>query len=244
MVQPQSWEPWREAKDHALAYGSSTGISVIWLGLCGLILAFVFTILVEWLFRGRDVKALTASLRSWTSWAGTLLAFCAVWTGLYIYAFLKTVYVDHNSLATQLTTMTKDRDEWKAKAESPAGLPLPEDQTRIAWTQQPLKPGPAGYPAGTSDKPGTLAIITMQTAFSDPAFQAKCSAPCSLSTAMAIDSSTGLDMLPQPGPDLVRIRFTIPGRLEAGKQVTLDVRSRDANPITLLWVRPFLARVH
>jgi hypothetical protein len=114
------------------------------------------------------------------------------------------------------------------------------EQPQITFTQQPLKPGPAGYPAGQSDKPGVLAIVTMTNTFVNPAFQAKCSVPCSFLSAMAIDSSTGAEPLPQPSEDIIRVRFTIPGRLAAGKQVTLDIRSKDDKPVSLIWVRPYL----
>ena len=111
---------------------------------------------------------------------------------------------------------------------------------QVTFTQQPIKPGSAGYPAGRSDKPGVLAIVTMTNTFFNPAFEAKCSVPCSFLTAMAIDSSTGAEPLPQPSENVIRVRFTIPGRLEAGKQATLDIRSKDDRPVSLLWVRPYL----
>jgi hypothetical protein len=112
---------------------------------------------------------------------------------------------------------------------------------QITWTQQPLKPGVSGYPAGESNKPGVLAIVTMTNTFVKPAFEAKCNVPCSFLTAMAIDSSTGIEPLPpQPQADMIRIKFAIPGRLNAGRQVTLDIRSQDERPVSLLWVRPYV----
>jgi|ERR1017187_2104373 hypothetical protein len=241
MAQSQPWNPWQEAWSRALHYGSSTGISVLWIGLCGLLFAFLFTIGIEWLCRGRNLKALIDSLRSWTSWAGGVLAFIVVWTCLYIYAFVVTVHQDHDTLVQQRNAASAERDAWKKKAETSAPTSIPQTELpKITWTQEPLQPGNAGYPAGQSDKPGVLATITTWDDFDSPAFQAKCSAPCSILTAMAIDSSTGPKPLPQPSLDIVRIQFTIPGRLAVGKQVTLDIRSRDSRPVSLIWVRPLV----
>jgi hypothetical protein len=49
----------------ALANGSSTGISVFWLGFGVLVLAFGFTVGIEWLTGGRNMAALVAALKSW-----------------------------------------------------------------------------------------------------------------------------------------------------------------------------------
>ena len=85
---------WQEA----LADGSSTGISVIWLGFCVLTLGFVFTVAIEWLTRGRNMVAQAAALRSWKSWVGAILALFVGWVFLFGYSLFSMAYKDHQEL--------------------------------------------------------------------------------------------------------------------------------------------------
>jgi hypothetical protein len=82
----------------ALANGSSTGISVIWLGFCVLTLGFVFTVAIEWLTGGRNMVALAAALRSWKSWVGAILALFVGWVFLFGYSLFSVAYKDHQDL--------------------------------------------------------------------------------------------------------------------------------------------------
>jgi len=88
---------WREA----LANGSSTGISVFWLGFGVLALGFVFTAGIEWLTSGRNMAALVAALKSWKSCAGAALALCVVWILLFVYSTLSVAYKDHQQLVAE-----------------------------------------------------------------------------------------------------------------------------------------------
>jgi hypothetical protein len=85
---------WKEA----LANGSSTGISVFWLGFGVLVLAFIFTVGIEWLTGGRNTAALIAALKSWKSWAGATLALLVGWIFLFGYSLLGVAYRDHQDL--------------------------------------------------------------------------------------------------------------------------------------------------
>jgi hypothetical protein len=85
---------WQEA----LANGSSTGISVFWLGFGVLALAFGFTVGIEWLTGGRNKATLVAALKSWKSWAGATLALCVGWVLLLVFSTLSAAYIDHQQL--------------------------------------------------------------------------------------------------------------------------------------------------
>jgi hypothetical protein len=88
------WRGWKEA----LANGSSTGISVFWLGFGVLALGFVFTTGIEWLTGGSSMLALRAALKSWKSWLGAALALIVAWTILFAYSLFSVVYTDHKAL--------------------------------------------------------------------------------------------------------------------------------------------------
>jgi hypothetical protein len=85
----------------ALANGSSTGISVFWLGFGVLALAFGLTVGIEWLTGGRSVAALVIALKSWKSWAGATLALCLGWLLLLAYSTLSVAYKDHQQLEAE-----------------------------------------------------------------------------------------------------------------------------------------------
>jgi hypothetical protein len=85
----------------ALANGSSTGISVFWLGFGVLALAFGLTAGIEWLTGGRNKAALVAALKSWKSWAGATLALCLGWVLLLVYSTLSVAYSDQRRLEAE-----------------------------------------------------------------------------------------------------------------------------------------------
>jgi hypothetical protein len=85
---------WQEA----LSNGSSTGISVLWLGFSVLALGFIFTVAIEWRTGGRNMAALTAALKSWKSWVGATLALLVGWVFLFGYSLLSVAYQDHQKL--------------------------------------------------------------------------------------------------------------------------------------------------
>jgi hypothetical protein len=85
----------------ALANGSSTGISIFWLGFGVLVLAFGFTVGIEWFTGGRNKAALVAALKSWKSLAGATLALCLGWVLLMIYSTLSIAYKDHQQLESE-----------------------------------------------------------------------------------------------------------------------------------------------
>jgi hypothetical protein len=82
----------------ALANGSSTGISLLWLGFGVLILGFIFTVGIEWLTGTRNLTALLLALKSWKSFVSAFSALCVGWLCLFIYSTLGVGYGDHQKL--------------------------------------------------------------------------------------------------------------------------------------------------
>jgi hypothetical protein len=90
----------QRSAQEALANGSSTTISVWWLGFGVIILGFLFTLGTEWLTGGRNMAALFLALKSWKSWLGGLLALVVAWACLFLYSVFGVVYQDHQKLLT------------------------------------------------------------------------------------------------------------------------------------------------
>jgi hypothetical protein len=84
--------------EKALANGSSTRISVLWLGFGVLSLGFIFTAGIEWITGGRNMAALITALKSWKSWAGAAMALLVGWVLLLIYSTLNVAYQDHQKM--------------------------------------------------------------------------------------------------------------------------------------------------
>jgi hypothetical protein len=82
----------------ALLNGSSTGISVIWLGLGGTALAFVCFVLLGWVSEGCNRQAFRDAVGSWKSYAATATALLIAWVVLFAYSTLSVVYTDHQKL--------------------------------------------------------------------------------------------------------------------------------------------------
>jgi hypothetical protein len=82
----------------------------------------------------------------------------------------------------------------------------------------------------------------MDDAFTKPAFKVKCSAPCAIANSQGIDMSYLADYL-QPSTDqtVIGIRLVVPGRLNKGKEVIMDVRPKDGAKMSLLWIRPYIS---
>jgi hypothetical protein len=101
---------WKEA----LANGSSTGISVLWLGFGVLVLGFIFTAGIEWLTGGRNVAALKSAIKSWKTWTGAASALLFAWICLWGYSTLNVAYRDHQRLSAAADkTCPKTQEEKK-----------------------------------------------------------------------------------------------------------------------------------
>ncbi|HEY5211769.1 MAG TPA: hypothetical protein VIJ38_01965, partial [Acidobacteriaceae bacterium] len=83
----------------ALQRGSSTWISVIWLGIGATVLAFVGSALLTWSTEGRDIQAFNNGLRSWKSPAATIAASLFAWIVLFAYSVVSVLYTDHQALS-------------------------------------------------------------------------------------------------------------------------------------------------
>ena len=121
---------WSFAKDlfyrgwkEALANGSSTGISVFWLGFGVLVLGFIFTVGIEWLTGGRNMAALVTALKSWRSWAGATLALAMGWLCLLAYSTLGVAYHDHQTLTAAANKVCPAKEEPKTNFGSNASAP-------------------------------------------------------------------------------------------------------------------------
>lgn len=129
----------------ALAKGSSTGISVFWLGLGAIILGFAVTILIEWVRGGCTMNSLKDALKSWPPYVGAASALILVWTMLYVWTIVTTIYEDHQGMVKvvtdkngQLTEVASDRDQWKKKFESVSPVP-PKVIIRTPEVSEPEK---------------------------------------------------------------------------------------------------------
>jgi hypothetical protein len=120
---------WHEA----LANGSSTGISVLWLGFGVLVLGFLFTVGIEWLTGGRNMAALLAALKSWKSCVGAALALFVGWVILLVYSTLHVAYRDHQHfvaaaakpcISTQAQTSTNPHSGGPQHSKGPPNIEI------------------------------------------------------------------------------------------------------------------------
>jgi hypothetical protein len=120
----------------ALANGSSTRISLLWLGFGVLALGFLCTGAIEWLTGKRDRAALFAAAKSWKSYAGAALALALAWACLFVYSTLSVAYVDHQTLVAAATNNCATKVKDKPQAPPPVDgrshvKPPPKVETHI-----------------------------------------------------------------------------------------------------------------
>jgi hypothetical protein len=115
------WMSWHSA----MAAGSSTGVSVFWLGFGVLFLTLLVAVALEWILGGRSRQAFTEAMSSWKSYAAPFLALLSAWIVLWGYSIVKTVYDDHRFLAGQRRYLQEQVQHWKNIAETPV-VPMPE----------------------------------------------------------------------------------------------------------------------
>lgn len=124
----QLWHLIISSVRHALTYGSSTGISVVWLGFFLLILTYLFTMFLEWLVRGRNMIAIKTAFRSWTSLVGAIAAFIFVWLCLFAYSLVQTVFRDHVGLMAENQRLRADNQRLSGRDESPKSFKMTAEQ--------------------------------------------------------------------------------------------------------------------
>ncbi len=118
---------WQEA----LANGSSTGISVLWLGFGALVLGFVFTVVIEWLTGGLNMAALITALKSWKSWAGAGIALFVVWACLFVCSTLNVAYHDHQQLVAAEAKTCPQIVQERPKVSSNTVVPHFKQESRV-----------------------------------------------------------------------------------------------------------------
>lgn len=153
------WLAWH----NALSAGSSTGISVFWLGFGVLALGFVFTVGLEWLFKGCNVQALKQAIKSWISWVGACLALSAAWILLFGYSVVQTIYADHKYLASDKRALTGEVEHWKRIAERPQ---IPPDHPNELPTR-PISPKQLPAPKPKGDAKFSVSQKTLTTTRTD-----------------------------------------------------------------------------
>jgi hypothetical protein len=218
----------------ALAKGSSTGISVFWLGLGAIILGFVVTVLIEWFRGGRTMNSLKAAIRSWPPYVGATSALIIVWASLYVWTILTTIYEDHNTLIQQRDNAVGERDQWKKKFEALNAVSIVSNRKKLPpWRWEKAQPFMAGV--GTD-----AALIIANTTFSDLLFKLKCDISCVYSSGGSIefDNYSGIiaHQGPTQDPTIIWVKVSKPGILEKGKSVLIAVTSQDGRKPKILSV--------
>jgi hypothetical protein len=99
--------------------------------------------------------------------------------------------------------------------------------------QEPTEPS-------SFNKPGIRVFVTVDDMFKSPAFEAECSLPCVFVDGIEPDVSSRSEAIPVSRDERIAgLRFVMPGRIEAGKQVILEFRSRDEQAISLLSLKSY-----
>lgn len=135
---------------------------------------------------------------------------------------------------------------------SPA-LPAPKSEYGPTGPPQidartfPQKASSVAYTTDKSVNPGTSVLITSRGEYRTPVFELKCSVPCTFYPAFSQFygkhvSGTLLEQLRSPSPQVVRIRMTMPVKLEADEQVTLEFRSNDKQELSITDIHPYLGK--
>lgn len=218
----------------ALAKGSTTDISVFWLGLGAIILGFAVTVLIEWIRGGRTMNSLKAAIKSWPPYVGATTALILVWASLYAWTIVTTIYEDHNTLVQQRDTALDERNQWKKKAEIVSAAPVISNRKELPlWRWEKSRPFMAG---GGTD----AALIIANTTFSDLSFKLKCDIPCVYDAVGSVefDNYSGIiaHQMPTPDPTIIYVKVSKPGILEKGKSILISVGSKGGSQPTILSV--------
>jgi hypothetical protein len=221
----------------ALAKGSSTGISVFWLGLGAIILGFAVTVLIEWIRGGRTMNSLKAAIKSWPPYVGAATALILVWASLYASTIVTTIYEDHNALIQQRNDAARQHNEWKQKFESSQTASLVAPKSKA---QQPEFRWENAQPFMSGTGPSTAALIIANTTLSDLSFKLKCNITCIYTQTGSIefDNYSGIiaHQVPDSDPTIAWVKISKPGILEKGKSVLVAVMSREGKQPTILSV--------
>jgi hypothetical protein len=181
------WLAWH----NALVAGSSTGISVFWLGFGVLGLSFVFSTAWEWGRSGRNILALRQALKSWVSYAVPGTALAVAWCILFGYYVMKTIYDDHQYLASDKLFLSQEVVRWRGIAErrspdpSVAQSTVPRAIIKRKQTVSPPTPDVGKFvvtqtsmPTTRPDAPNHLRVVVQTTIdFPSLRFALKCSQP-------------------------------------------------------------------
>lgn len=103
----------------ALHAGSSTAISVFLLSLGAIVLGFALTCAYEWNKGGRTMTAFRNTWKQAPPYVCAFLAVVFLWIGLFGWATVKTIYVDHENLVAAAEQARLLRGQGQPKASPP-----------------------------------------------------------------------------------------------------------------------------
>ena len=229
---------WHEALRSTLAVGSSTGFSMLVLSIGAVFISAVLTAFVEWYRAGRTMNSFRAVWKQWPTYVIPTLTITALWVGTLCWQFIRTPVQFNQALIQQRDSAIEERNTWKSKFERrPTGGVLTTINP-ISFRQFPIKPGIGLAPTTEQEKtkPGVEVVITAQTEILNPVFDVECDRPCDYAYALAVDDATKMNIPERPSPNVIRVEFVIPALLAKGRQLTVDYRSRDEQPVKVKYV--------
>ena len=109
--------------------------------------------------------------------------------------------------------------------------------TPITFRKFAIEPGGglAEAPANAEGRnnPGVEIVVTAEREISYPAFQASCDNPCIFSFGLLIMGPTKFEKLPGSNPRNARVAFSVPAVWSKGKQIAMDFRSTNGQPLAV-----------
>lgn len=95
-------------------------------------------------------------------------------------------------------------------------------------------------PAESTNNPSVQLFITMKAAFDDPVFKIKCDGACSYTQTQAMALPMRAEAVPHIADDtIIEVRLIVPGRLEIGNEIMIEIGSRTEKPISVLSVNGY-----
>ncbi|MGI4827750.1 MAG: YesL family protein [Janthinobacterium lividum] len=123
---------WREHFQHlcyraflnALAMGGSTLAGIVVIGIFGIVLGFVFTVMIEGGRSKWDREILRAFIRTWPPYLGAIAGLLLAWILLFAFAISTTVYSGHQALVSQRDVAVRDLNRFKQSSQRASSRPI------------------------------------------------------------------------------------------------------------------------
>lgn len=107
---------WNRSWDSALALGSSTRISLLYLSFGAILLTFIIEVAYEWWRGDMNHTAFREALKKWPSYLFPVLALSVIWGGILFYSVVITVYKDHVDLVEANRLLKQTNEAYLSRA--------------------------------------------------------------------------------------------------------------------------------